>query len=99
MENYLGTKEILNRFMKVFYPLCDDKSDGCDNECHKCAKLDNTIIEALEKQIPKKVDLVIKTNGEFIGTACPKCRAGKFGFDTSNYCEVCGQRLDFSEVE
>lgn len=46
-------------------------------------------IEALEKQIPKKV-----TNQEgYYFPPCPSCGRKSAFVGKNNYCEVCGQRL------
>ena len=44
-------------------------------------------ISALDKQIPKKP----------VGRhkKCPTCEMIEFGYDEVNYCEWCGQKLDF----
>lgn len=53
-----------------------------DNRIKNC----NTVLEALEKQIPKKV---IKT--EKFSQACPVC-----GISTNwHYCPNCGQKLSY----
>lgn len=49
------------------------------------------IIEALEKQLPKKP--VLKRNAYGGISACPICGASDYG----KYCRQCGQRLDWSE--
>ena len=53
------------------------------------------ILNALEKQIPKKTIRKIAYNGEE-GECCPAC-----GLDNSEYgyscCVDCGQKLDWSE--
>jgi rubrerythrin len=48
------------------------------------------ILQALKKQIPKKVEKIIHDDEEYCET-CPIC--GKFAFD--NYCPECGQRLEW----
>ena len=50
----------------------------------------NTAVAALEKQIPKKP----YAETAFYGT-CPSCSRT---IDT-DYCEYCGQAIDWSEVE
>lgn len=54
------------------------------------------IIEALEKQVPKKP---LKNPKEFYGRnlySCPVCGCGYF-FDSNKFCYHCGQKLDWSE--
>ena len=56
------------------------------------------VINALEKQIPKKVVVDnVDPNGEFLSLRyCPSCgvRFIQYGM---NYCGNCGQKLDWSE--
>lgn len=57
-----------------------------------------TAIEALEKQLPKKVvdKTLVKDNGIVVGHIgkCPCCN--EIIEDTTNVCD-CGQKLDWSE--
>ena len=58
-------------------------------------------IEALEKQIPKKV---ILGYDEHDSICCPNCKGELMSMDwydhwKCNYCEVCGQTLDWSDVK
>lgn len=60
----------------------------------------NLSIEALEKQIPKKV--IFEDNGEVL--LCPRCGLDLMGSITEPdhdpyYCFECGQALDWSEEE
>ena len=48
-----------------------------------------TIVESLEKQIPKKPIVVSKGEEEYSG--CPVCN--EFVFD--DYCQCCGQAIDW----
>ena len=54
----------------------------------------NLAIEALKKQMPAKIE---KSNTRAYGY-CPEC--GKVFWDKweNEYCESCGQKLDWSEV-
>lgn len=63
-----------------------DTSIGVENIC-KTSDLINMSIKALEKQIP------IKPIGKY--NVCPKCGVIEFGFNEPNYCEWCGQKLDW----
>lgn len=59
------------------------------------------IIEALEKQLPKRVNY----EGAFINSGftryqmakCPTCERWYSSNDEINYCSGCGQKLDWSE--
>ena len=57
------------------------------------AKILGMAINALEKQIPKKP----KTNDNYIIYICPCCN--NFIKLCKNYCEYCGQKLDWSDEE
>lgn len=65
-----------------------------------CEALD-TAIEALEKQLPKRVNY----EGAFINSGftryqmakCPTCERWYSSNDEINYCSGCGQKLDWSE--
>ena len=50
-------------------------------------------VKALEKQIPRKP----KTNDNYIMYICPCCN--NFIKLCRNYCENCGQKLDWSDEE
>ena len=57
--------------------------------------------KALEKQIPKKV---IFGHDEQDYVCCPNCKLGLMSMDwydhfKCNYCEDCGQALDWSDTE
>ena len=58
----------------------------------KRAEALDVAIQALEKQIPKKV--LSTQDKEF--ALCPCCN-GKGLSDKQKYCDNCGQRLDFKE--
>lgn len=61
------------------------------------------VIEALEKQLPKKVNY----EGAFINNGftryrmakCPTCERWYSSNDENNYCSGCGQKLDWSEED
>ena len=52
-----------------------------------------TIIDALEKQIPKKP--IYKAEGKYTTMVCPVCEKGNLVLP---YCKHCGQALDWSEL-
>lgn len=55
----------------------------------------DTAISALEKQIPKKVDI---KGRDVMGYKCGACSAcGKGATGEYPYCKHCGQKLDWSE--
>lgn len=64
--------------------------DDCDEDCEAL----NMAIEALEKQIPKKVTLVFKNDYDLV--YCPRCGV-KFIQYGLHFCGECGQALDWSE--
>ena len=63
------------------------------------------VLNALEKQIPKKPDIEgdgYDENGELIYDTgyCPNCRHEfEVYYDATKYCPNCGQHLDWSETE
>ncbi len=55
----------------------------------------DTAIAALEKQIPKKVNISLKgTTGWNTKCHCPNCRAF---ISNGKYCPECGQALDWGD--
>ncbi len=72
-----------------------------DEECH-CGYIENELrlaMTALEKQIPKKV---ILRYDEQDSICCPNCKGALVSMDwydhwKCNYCEFCGQALDWSD--
>lgn len=61
-----------------------------------------TVKEALEKQIPKKIEYV--SDGDADGypvweDRCQVCEAELDGCNYYNHCPYCGQAIDWSEVE
>ena len=64
----------------------EDEKEGI--ECH------NIAISALEKQIPKKVNISLKgTTGWNTKCHCPNCHSM---VSHGKYCSNCGQALDFN---
>lgn len=60
-----------------------------------------TAIGALEKQIPKKVNnraLIALSFPAYLRGDCPVCGSKSLSSADTNYCNVCGQRLDFGEL-
>ena len=55
-------------------------------------RVESTIIDALEKQIPKKP----KRRKDTTYTFCPCCDSGNLQND---YCTDCGQKIDWSDTE
>lgn len=92
-------REVLNRV----YRNTDDFKMRISKDCYKL------IIEALEKQIPKKpqyVDTRFRHHGRKISDGssldkcykCPNCNSHIFHvFDSEKCCKYCGQALDWSD--
>lgn len=58
-------------------------------------ELSDVIIYALEKQISKKpIDVISRTNGKI--AKCPICNCKVLRMQ---YCERCGQKLDWSDTD
>ena len=94
--------------VKGIYEDCNEKL--CNN-CDLCYAQGNTgehiksieiAIQALEKQIPKKVQLrhIRKFDG-FDDGECPTCgqSVSRDCDGTDNFCPDCGQKLDWSDEE
>lgn len=84
---------------------CFDRLCGCYSYQNR-EKIDMedalwTAVQALEKQIPKKV---ILGYDEQDSVCCPNCKGELMSMDwydhwKCNYCEVCGQALDWGNEE
>lgn len=85
---------------------CDRNCGKCDiaQNIDDLSSAYDITIQALEKQIPKKTTIFKYPNRDHINYGCPVCRrkiiskidnvwcCGEF----SDYCDRCGQRLDWS---
>lgn len=91
---------------------CIQRSKICDRDCAKCKLVKEykplieaygVAISALEKQIPKRVELY-KHNGDFKweNYPCPCC-GEMLGLEVDKryvkFCPNCGQALDWSDTE
>ena len=66
---------------------------------HICQELARQkALEALEKQIPKKIIRKSK-NAPLENIKCPNCQREIDAMNIVNYCTYCGQALDWSDVE
>ena len=74
----------------------------CNRDCANCDIVQNVedlnnaydvAIQALEKQIPKKP----KTDDRYVMHICPWCN--DFVKVSHNYCQNCGQKLDWGNEE
>lgn len=54
-------------------------------------------IEALEKQIPKKLNNIVLLGSTIKTGKCPKCNDSVN--NTQSYCDKCGQALDWGDKE
>ena len=74
----------------------DMRSKGIDYQVNNLVVA--KIVEALEKQIPKKPFLKdLFELGTMQGTVCPNCEIVLCGKE--KYCSRCGQALDWSDTE
>lgn len=55
----------------------------------------NIAINSLEKQIPKKIDIIFCPSVGKLANICPSCGYDSFGDNEDKYCCNCGQRIDF----
>ena len=69
---------------------CDQKQGENYQQYHNSVL--NTAIEALEKQIPKKPEKILKAFEYRFGD-CPNCN--KSSDVNYKYCKNCGQKLDW----
>ena len=81
---------------KCKYEICFDCGTEDEDD------LENIVIQALEKQIPKKY-----VDGRYPWAICPTC-GGSINTEIvqehiqnceTSYCEQCGQAIDWSETE
>jgi hypothetical protein len=95
-------KEALEGLRELIDPLCTDDQFDYEKEIEKA-------IQAVEKQIPQKPVIKTVVYGEPCDALCPSCRE-KFpdiggvcealeACAMQNYCEHCGQRIDWSDWE
>lgn len=94
------TAEVAKKYILTnhFDGMVDVKAIVGGNEETMAMKL---AVEALEKQIPKRV---ILGYDEQDSICCPNCKGELLSMDwydhwKCNYCEFCGQALDWSEEE
>lgn len=75
------------------------KECGLNMEGQANAECESVILDALEKQIPKKpiIHGVRDRDINTISYTCPICN--KHIWITEDYCKRCGQALDWSEEE
>lgn len=94
------TAEVAKKYILTnhFDGMVDVKAIVGGNEETMAMKL---AVEALEKQIPKRV---ILGYDEQDSICCPNCKGELLSMDwydhwKCNYCEFCGQALDWSDEE
>lgn len=98
-------REAIAKEKETIKTLEDAVASGKTGSLRRWAKdtIENStiIIEALEKQLPKRVNY----EGAFINSGftryqmakCPTCERWYRSNDENNYCSGCGQKLDWSE--
>lgn len=79
--------------------MCDDSCRYGENKCHY-----QMAINALEKQIPYKPDVIVHENdikiGNIVfkgGTKTYKCKCGMFVTRSHKYCGNCGKELKWED--
>lgn len=90
--------------MRIDLPLCSFKDcrynfDGNCKDAKKKEKCEFDIFS--EKQIPKKVNnraLIALSFPAYLRGDCPVCGSKSLSSADTNYCNVCGQKLDFGEI-
>lgn len=84
-------REAVGYFKELSIKLRERGFSGASEHC-------DLAIEALEKQLPKKPDIMDYILGD-INFKCPTCKS-EYICEKENeplYCQNCGQRLDWSE--
>lgn len=98
IENLKELKRILQR--QVEKADCDGR--GVQDDLEVCFDFDRAI-EALEKQLPKKVEYEggFSNNGlaRYRMAKCPTCDRWYSSRDEIIYCSKCGQKLDWSKED
>lgn len=86
-------EEALREVLHQVYRNTDDFEMRISKECYKL------IIEALEKQIPKKPIFESEQTSPFGVDDVPYCPSCRCDLPEVSYCEKCGQALDWSDTE
>lgn len=86
-------EETLREVLHQVYRNTDDFEMRISKECYKL------IIEALEKQIPKKPIFESEQTSPFGVDDVPYCPSCRCDLPEVSYCEKCGQALDWSDTE
>ena len=86
-------EEALREVLHQVYRNTDDFEMRISKECYKL------IIEALEKQIPKKPIFESEQTSPFGVDDVPYCPSCRCDLPEASYCEKCGQALDWSDTE
>ena len=83
-------QEALHEISTMVYRNTDDCEMKISKDCYKA------IVNALEKQIPKKVKM---TNDLYPMGVCPCCKNEFIPHTGFEHCHYCGQALDWSDTE
>ena len=86
-------EETLREVLHQVYRNTDDFEMRISKECYKL------IIEALEKQIPKKPIFESEQTSPFGVDDVPYCPSCRCDLPEVSYCEKYGQALDWSDTE
>ena len=86
-------EETLREVLHQVYRNTDDFEMRISKECYKL------IIDALEKQIPKKPIFESEQTSPFGVDDVPYCPSCRCDLPEVSYCEKCGQALDWSDTE
>lgn len=95
------TREEMKKIFSAYcigyeYPFGGGFAEDCDmGEVFRHGEL---LIDALEKQIPKKPILAKEQNVRYAMIFnCPSCEKHFTGKGTAKYCYQCGQKLDWGD--
>jgi hypothetical protein len=84
------------RIYRINYDLNCDISLNHQRKAENQKELMEITVDALEKQIPKKVKM---TNDLYPMAICPCCESEFIPHTGFEYCHYCGQALDWSDRE
>lgn len=86
--NDMTYEEVRNNFIQ----------DLAENAYLSMCSMEEMKIEALDKQIPKKIIRKSK-KASLENIKCPNCQREIDAMNIVNYCTYCGQALDWSAIE
>lgn len=96
MTNQEAIKELQRRLDESEEMLKRWSNPAAAEEFRQDAELYKLAIAAMEKQEPKKPEIIEPCNNGLRFGWCPSCPTSQV-CETANYCKTCGQALDWEE--